>query len=411
MLELAVLKGLLDPVRYKEYRTFIDPKVVFTAKEHQKILEIIDEEHQKQGTDVTELAVVVRGKLKANGSDVLPKMLDDFQALDISESLFDETFETIKKRNIATEIALKAIKVSDGAEEFDSLISYVEEHKETKLATTEDINIVSLDITTYEDEEDNLDTLHWSLEWLNKSLGPVRRGNLGHLFATPETGKTAFWISQVTHMAKTVKAPIVIFFNEEAYKEVVYRMYSSMLQIPYKEVILNKTQSRDAFLAAGGNKIIFMDEAPLRTNRMERVLAKYNPAFCVIDNADKIRIKTQERRDLEIHNIYKWAREMAKQYCPILTVAHADASAYGVKYLDESMMANSKVGKPAEMDYIIGIGREEGESVARYLSLPKNKLRGDANTVETLRHGHWPVALISDISTFKDTVSSQGNET
>jgi hypothetical protein len=57
------------------------------------------------------------------------------------------------------------------------------------------------------------------------------------------------------------------------------------------------------------------------------------------------------------------------------------------------------------MDFIIGIGREEGESVARYLSLPKNKLRGDINTVDTLRHGRWPVALQSEISRYIDTAN------
>jgi hypothetical protein len=143
---------------------------------------------------------------------------------------------------------------------------------------------------------------------------------------------------------------------------------------------------------------------------MERVVAKFDPSLIIIDNADKISVQNLERRDLEIHNIYKWARELAKKNCPVLTVAHADASAYGCKYLDESMMANSKVGKPAEMDFIIGIGKEEGESVARYISLPKNKLRGDKDTVETLRHGRWPVALRAEISTFFDTVSENSND-
>jgi len=403
--ELALLKGLLKRPQYETYRPFIGDDV-FVSPEHKKILEIIDDEYNRtkdSETDVAISTVAIRGKLHINGFAALETVLNDLETIDITESVFEDVFETVKKRNLANKIALKAIGAAEGRESFEDLIVFVEENKTTKLASVEDVNILSMDITSYADEIEGDSLLHWRLKWLNKSLGPLRRGNLGHLFANPEVGKTAFWISEVTHMAQYVQKPIVIFFNEEAGKEIVFRMYSSMLGIPYKQIIEEKQKYKEQFMLLGGDKIILVDEAPIRMGMVEKVMAKYEPCFAIIDNADKIFTKSLERRDLEIHNVYKWARELAKEYCPILTVAHADASAYGEKYLDESMMANSKVGKPAEMDFIIGIGREEGESVARYLSLPKNKLRGDKDTVEQLRHGRWPVSLQAEISRFVDT--------
>lgn len=405
--ELVLLKGLLQKPQFRDYRPFIGDDV-FKSEEHKFLLEIIDDEHGKndQG-DVSLDALVIRAKLHLNRYPALQVILDQLVALNISDAVYDEVFETIKQRNLANEIALKAIGVTEGRESFDDLIAFVDGNKSTKVASVDDVNILNLDISTYEEEKDGDDCLHWRLTWLNKSLGPIRKGNLGHVFANPEVGKTAFWVSEVTWMAQSAKRPIVVFFNEEQGKEVVYRMYSSMLGIPYKQIITDKAKYSKQFMDLGGNKIIFVDQAPLRTGFMERIMAKYKPCFAVIDNADKIAVKSMDRRDLEIHAIYKWARELAKEYCPILTVAHADASAYGTKYLNESMMANSKVGKPAEMDFIIGIGREEGEDVARYLSLPKNKLRGDNNTVEQLRHGHWAVALNTEISRFVDTVNEK----
>jgi replicative DNA helicase len=405
-LELAILKGLLNKERYKEYRPFVDPKNLFPAKEHNKLLEIIDEEHSKAtDNDIDTSTITIRGKLLANGSAILPELITDFEKLDVSTVVFDEVFETIKKRNLASQIALKAIDVAEGNGDFNELLTYVEENKTTKLASTDDVNILSTDITTYAEEVDGDDTIHWCLHWLNKSLGPMRKGNLGHIFAVPETGKTALWISQVVHTIQNTNKPVLIFFNEEAGHEVMYRMYSAMFGIAYKTIVANKATYAQKFKDAGGDRIIFVDEAPLRIEMMERMMSKYEPCLCIIDNADKIRVRQQDRRDLEIHEIYKWARELAKKHCPVITVAHADATAYGAKYLDESMMANSKVGKPAEMDFIIGIGREDGENVARYLSISKNKLRGDKDTVESLRHGRWAVALQSDISRFIDTVS------
>ena len=405
-LETTILKGLLDKDRYGIYRPFIDDKIVLPSKEHQLILKAIDEEHDRQQIENIRIEDInAKVGLHVNGHAALPDILAEFQTTDNSAHVFDEVFETLKKRNLANAIALKAINVTEGRETFEELIDFVDENKTTKLASTDDVNIISMDITTYTEEEDGKDMLHWRMQWLNKALGPLRKGNLGHVFAVPETGKTAFWISEITHMAKNTQKPLIVFFNEEDGKEVVYRMYSSALGIPYKQIVNNKRVYAKQFMEAGGNNIIFVDEAPLRMGMMEKVVAKYKPALVVIDNADKVATKAAERRDLEIHNVYKWARELAKEYCPVITVAHADASAYGCKYLDESMMANSKVGKPAEMDFIIGIGREDGESVARYLSLPKNKLRGDKDTVDQLRHGRWPVALQSELSRFTDTAN------
>lgn len=403
--EIALLKGLLKKPQYGVYRPYIGDDVL-VSPEHKKILEIIDEEHQRDDLgDVNLDAVVIRAKLHLNSLPTLQAVLDELVSLDISQTIYEEVFETVKQRNIANQIALKAIAVCEGREKFEDLTVFVDENQSTKIASVDDLNILSMDITTYEEEAEGSDTIHWRLPWLNKSLGPLRLGNLGHLFANPEVGKTAFWISEITHMVSVAKRPIVVFLNEEAGKEVVFRMYSSMLGIPYKEIIQDKERYKQEFIDRGGDKIILVDQAPIYFSMIERVLKKYQPILCVIDNADKIAVKSLERRDLEIHYIYKKARELAKKYCPILTVAHADATAYGEKYLDESMMANSKVGKPAEMDFIIGIGKEEGEEVARYLSLPKNKLRGDKDTVEQLRHGRWPVAIQSEISRFVDTAS------
>lgn len=403
--ELTLLRGLMDKERYEIYRPFIDEDI-FVSPEHKRILEVIDEEHNRTGETLVLPNVFTALVPDYDRLPALGGIVREFAAYDgVDGAVLDTVFENIKQRNLAAKIALKAVAVSEGRESYDDLVEFVDQHKSTKAVSVDDVNILNMDIRTYKQEKDGEDCIHWRLNWLNKSLGPLRKGNLGHLFANPEVGKTAFWISEVTHMIQHTDRKIVIFFNEEDGLEIIYRMYSSMLGVPYKQIIEDIDRYAPQFLDLGGNRIIFVDQAPLRFGFMERVMAKHQPCFCVIDNADKISTRNLERRDLEIHSIYKWARELAKEYCPILTVAHADASAYGEKYLTESMMANSKVGKPAEMDFIIGLGQEEGEEVARYISLPKNKLRGDKNTVEQLRHGKWPIALQSEISRFVDSAS------
>lgn len=398
--EVAILKGFLDRKVYDTYRTFLDPDF-FDLREHKVILEEIDKAYESDAVltvaDITTLVAI-----RAPNDDGMQAVLDQFNEV-ISENTLEQVLVVTKERSLATKLATKALDVADGRGSFDDLVEFVEQNRNTNVVSTDDINILSMDITTYGAETDEDKGLNWRLECLRKSLGPIRRGNLGHIFAVPETGKTALWVSEVTHMVQQTDKTIVVFFNEEAGKEVIFRMYSSMLAIPYKDILRDPSKYRDQFMDFGGDRIIFVDEAPLRIPRIERVMAKYEPALCIIDNADKVQVKSQDRRDLEIHNVYKWARELAKQYCPVITVAHADANGYDRKYLDESMMANSKVGKPAEMDYIIGIGRiEENMKDMRYINIPKNKLRGDDQTEEVLRHGRFGVRIEPELSRFYD---------
>lgn len=157
-------------------------------------------------------------------------------------------------------------------------------------------------------------------------------------------------------------------------------------------------------MAAGGNKIVFIDRPTLHKNEIERVCARYNPGLIVIDNIDKVAGFEADRRDLVLGAIYKWARTLAKTYAPILSVGQADTTGHNTKWLNENQMADSKTGKPAEIDFIIGIGRVESETgeTVRYISIPKNKLRGDKNTDEKYRHGRFETLLLAEYSAYKD---------
>jgi len=65
--------------------------------------------------------------------------------------------------------------------------------------------------------------LRWRLTSLNKSLGSLRPGDFGFIFARPETGKTTFIADQTAFMAGQLKpedGPILWFNNEEQGKKV-----------------------------------------------------------------------------------------------------------------------------------------------------------------------------------------------
>ena len=101
----------------------------------------------------------------------------------------------------------------------------------------------------------------------------------------------------------------------------------------------------------------------------------------------------------QLSALYIRARTLAKKYdVAFIAVSQADVSAQGRAVLHFTQMNNSKIGKAAEADLIIGVGRENPEdgqdNFYRYLSVSKNKLGG--------KHGTCTVRIEPSMSRYVD---------
>ena len=68
-----------------------------------------------------------------------------------------------------------------------------------------------------------------------------------------------------------------------------------------------------------------------------------------------------------------------------------------------NMVDGSKTAKQGEADWILGIGKEQDNtSRTRYLSISKNKLLGDADTLPELRHGSSQVLIKPEVARYED---------
>jgi hypothetical protein len=65
-----------------------------------------------------------------------------------------------------------------------------------------------------------------------------------------------------------------------------------------------------------------------------------------------------------------------------------------------------RLAKQAEADWILGIGKinAEGADHVRYLHLSKNKLLGDPDRINDLRHGRFEAYMEQDVARYKDIV-------
>jgi replicative DNA helicase len=335
---------------------------------------------------------------------VISNLMSQVKEASVDSEAITNYLESHLNRVWANEVALAALDVTDGRKTIEDLDAIINQRE--KLEVVEEDEFVSTDIEELIAEEEVSGGLHWRLKCLNQSLGPLRLGNFGHIFARVETGKTAMWISEVTHMATQVTNPVLIFFNEEGGKDIIFRMYNAVTGLTYREISNSPKKAKAIWDEKIGDKIQFIDRpAKVERKSMERIIEKVNPDLIIIDNMDKVKGFAGDRKDLLLHEIYKWGREIAKTQCPVISVGQADNTGHNSMILDESQMADSKTSKPSELDFIIGIGRIDkvGYENVRYISIPKNKLRGDANTVESMRHAKGVQVLIKpEYSLYED---------
>ena len=319
----------------------------------------------------------------------LSDTLDRILALDVNVNNTVGYLNEHKKRCVAGELAKVALDVEDGSAELSDLLEKVKEFEADDI--TEDLaKTINMDLSELYDTAIATPGLRWRLDWLNKSLGSLRKGDFGFIFARPETGKTTFLASEMTHMVTQTDGDILWFNNEEQGKKVAIRCYQALFGVDSETLFSNVDRYKEEYHDLIGSRIKIYDyEDSSSYKRIESIIKEVNPALIIFDQIDKIKGFKNERYDLELKKIYQWAREIAKSYAPVIAVSQAGGTAEGKVWLTMDDVDSSKTAKQGEADWILGIGKEQDNtSNMRFLNISKNKLIGDKDTLPDLRHGN-----------------------
>lgn len=339
-------------------------------------------------------------------SDITKDIFSKLSSIEIPVEQVITYLEAFKKHQVAQTIAESAQRVLEGSERFERLSELVLTNTDQSLPdiktkfVTDDLE--ELYVHTYKEQG-----LRWRLETLNKSLGSLRQGDFGFIFARPETGKTTFLASEATFMASQAERPILWFNNEEMGSKVKIRCYQAALGLPLQELFKDRERYSKVYQDLVGDKIRIFDSASIYKKEVERLCKEVNPSLIVFDQIDKIKGFSNDRNDLELGAIYIWARELAKEFAPVIGVCQSGASGENKKYLTMDDVVNAKTSKQAEADWILGIGVEHsaGMEYVRGLHLCKNKLQGDPDSDEELRHAKLDVMIDPVIARYKDVMS------
>lgn len=407
--ELIIVRYTLCNNIYNVYYNYIS-KYLKDTKELKNILKAIEniynnKENKEEDISLDELDLYLSITYTTEYIGIYKPIVDNLRSitLDFSDHVLKDLLDKIKDRQIATELAMLSLEVSEGQKKVTDIFEKIEEFSVKDLTVSDEL-FVSDDLEVLKNEFVTKPGLRWRLRTLNSMLGSLRRGDFGFIFARPETGKTTFLASEISFFAEQTTQPILWFNNEEQGSKVMLRIYQASLNLTLEELLGNVPGNKQRFKDLVGSRIRIFDSATISRHDVERLCESLQPALVVFDQIDKIKGFDGDREDLRLGSIYVWAREIAKTYCPVIGVCQANGEGEGRAILTMDHVSNAKTSKQAEADWILGIGKthEAGMEQTRTLHLSKNKLTGDPDTKPELRHGTQPVKIRADIARYED---------
>ena len=314
-----------------------------------------------------------------------------------------DIMQVFVERDVAAQIGDMALEIVAGSSDYcmEDVEEFVTSYKQIQRELDEEVHGKYLVTGNIEDdlrESIISEKYDWRLNELNLSIGPIKKGDFIIVGARPDSGKTSFLASEMTHMAGQLGPGERILWcnNEEPGQRVRKRYYSAALNWTEAEVCADipTTVKEYTDLYGGEDKILMRDSSSLTIHEMERIMRTENVKIAVLDQLWKLKGFERSHGRSEIERFGKIAehlRWMAKEYAPIITTSQLDGAADGEKYPSMSRLYNSKTAVQGEADVILMIGRDPDEpDNARFLYTPKNKL---GLGVDKYRNARWAVEI------------------
>ena len=386
MIEKQMIRLMLNKKFYTQYKGTLSPTVF--AGDISSLYDTIQKAHEKYEEDikVDELyslhTAIFNPALTRAAKEKFSELVEDIREVqEPNQEIAKDIMRILSDRDLAQRIAVESTEIFNGKEaNFNEIITMIEKHKsgidEDKVPA----------VTTNVDEV--LDLLNVTTKWkfnipiLRDNVGGIGGGNLMIAFARPETGKTAFWVSLCAGPNGFAEqgAKVHAFINEEPAIRTQMRAISCYTGMTREEIIKEKDIAKRIWAEIKDNISMF-DTVDWSIEDIDAHCEKHKPDIIVIDQLDKINVTgTFARTDEKLRKIYTNIREIAKRReCAVIAISQASAEADNRNSISFSQMENSKTGKAAEADLIIGIGKNitsDPSDRTRTLCVSKNKING-----------------------------------
>lgn len=231
---------------------------------------------------------------------------------------------------------------------------------------------------TLQDLQDHSRTggYYWRLEDLNKSLGPIRKGDFIVIAKRPEVGGTSFLVSEIAYMLEQTDGNAIIFNNEEAPDKVFSRMVSAALGVDYRRLLTDPSKYDAAYQKwLGNSQWDLIHDTSMTVSSVHRALEEKPYDLIGINVLLKVGGTGKQEDHDKFQELGEECRRISQQYGPVLAIVQADPTAEGLKFIPQDRIYKSKTALQGEADALIMIGTDEDiEDDVRYIHVAKNKI-------------------------------------
>jgi len=379
----------------------------YFEKESKKIFDVVNISHTKYERDLTVSEVealifaenpMLTGSQRAAILDITRRMKGDIQ-VDVGSDILQAAF----REQLGDTIANMGLQLMEGKIKDLSPLQELLEKYEDGIEVGDDLGFISNEWDDmFKSNKENYPWT-WNLSQLHLLCPGIGPGTLTTVFALVETGKSAFAVSTAFSPRGFADqgAKVLMVCNEEIAERTMDRAGSAYSALETDEVVNDRLKGRVSWDGIKDNIFMVNGDQCETMERLNYIITKGGPFdIVIIDQLDKMQVRgTFTRDDLRLSQVYIKARTLAKKHnLAVIAISQAGAEADGRTSLRFTQMANSKIGKAAEADVIIGIGKENTETqddnFLRYLHVSKNKLGGS--------HGRATVRIEPKISRYID---------
>lgn len=418
MLDIQMLRLLSSKEGWNRYGDLVRP----ATQEAEQILRDLEQYHHNCTTFnwkdfATWFLQVKHPTMKQEKREVYREVfLQLIQPSDSDEAAHALLLQDMTDRYYANEVRKLCESISDGVgtATLDTVMELLDKakHDSTRVCGGDQF-VVKDSLESIVEAMDSSHGLSWRLSEFNKSLGVTRRGDMILFSARPESGKTTMLASEVSWFAEQCKdnpdfkdRPIVWFNNEEEGKKVKMRIMQAALGCTTKRIINDPKGAAAKYAEVVGHpdRIIVYDNKRMHYKDIEKFLSSHNPCVIVYDQLRKVGgFEKAGSEVMRLQHLYgNHARAMAAEYGTVLTVHQARGDAEGQLWVQGNQLEGSQTEVQGELDVQIMIGRkfDAGFEHVRGLNIVKNKLLGNRDTDESLRHGKFEVIIKPEIARF-----------
>ena len=204
------------------------------------------------------------------------------------------------------------------------------------------------------------------------------------VFARPETGKSMFCINMLAGFVVNGRRALYIG-NEDPAPNIKMRIMNNLTGMTKQEIESNREEANRIVSEVAEDRLIYADLHPGSPSDVRSLVAKYRPDVVLVDQIRNLRTPRNFTKVEGLEYIAKEMRNIGKEFgCVMVSVTQAGDSADGKIELGMGDIDFSNTGIPATADVLIGIGCTPQLELfrKRKLSLPKNKLSGNHNSID-----------------------------